>query len=67
MKRYQNFSDKGKDKRQKKTQERYQNFTEDENEKKRQFYQEPKKKLPDYRRIYFDKLKAKFSVFWRRK
>ena len=46
--RYQNLSEEYKDKRAKKAQEGYQNFTEEEKEKRCQYYQEHKKKLPDY-------------------
>ena len=53
LERYQNLSAEERDKRQKKAGERYQNFTEEEKELRCQYYQERKKKLPDYRRKYY--------------
>ena len=50
--RYQDFSAEEKDERLRKAQERYQNFTR-EKKKRGQYYQEHKKKLPDYRRNYY--------------
>ena len=50
--RYQNLSEEGKFKRQKKARERYPNFTEEEKEKKHQYYQEREKKLSEYIRNY---------------
>ena len=49
---YQNLSEEGKDKRGKSAWKRYQNITEEVKERG-QYYQERKKKLPDYRRNYY--------------
>ena len=51
--RFQSLSEDAKDIRRKKSREKYQNFTEEEKEKKYQYYQEPKQKLPEYRRNYY--------------
>ena len=50
---YQNLCEQNKDKRRIKARERYQNFTEEEKEKRCQYHQEPKNKLPGYRRNYY--------------
>ena len=49
--KYQILFEEEKNKRQKKARKRYQNFTEEE--KRCQYYQERKKKLPQYRRNYY--------------